>query len=419
MIQYLKETLKYTLRSKPLIKKEINHVQKLYEMSGRELEAYKETRFLHIFRQAITRSEFYKEFYKSNEISLRDIQSINDISKLPTLTKEIVSKHYRDILIGPSWKVMKANTSGTTGTPLTVFNDYLAIKTEQAYLWVLREKYGFIYGDRLVSLRGHLGHSKFKMFIHISNTLYLSSYNLNKEKAFEYYEEIKAFAPKAIEGYPSSLYNLCLLLKEKNLKLSIPLCFTSSESLFEFQRNLIEEYLSTRIYDYYGCTERTISLAEKIDSTGYFENPGYSHNEYYEDHILTTSLINNSFPLIRYKVNDRISLNHKNDIVSIDGRKEDYIICKDGSIVGRLDHIFKGAKNIKIAQIHQDTRGIISLNIVPFKNFRSNDQNYLLAKIDEKIGLDNIEVKFNLIQEDQILYTSRNKFKLVISTIDE
>ena len=121
MKQYLKETIKYLLRSKPFIQKEINEVEKLYKMSDEELYRYKEEKFLKLFRRAITKSKFYKEFYRNAGIGINDIQSLEDIKKLPVLTKEMVRKNYKDILTVPRWKVTKAHTSGTTGTPLTLF----------------------------------------------------------------------------------------------------------------------------------------------------------------------------------------------------------------------------------------------------------------------------------------------------------
>ena len=70
------------------------------------------------------------------------------------------------------------------------------------------------------------------------------------------------FRPIAIEGYPSSLYSLALFLKDAELELNIPITFTSSETLLDYQRDLIEERLGTEIHDRYGMTERTIFLVE-------------------------------------------------------------------------------------------------------------------------------------------------------------
>jgi phenylacetate-CoA ligase len=259
------------------------------------------------------------------------------------------------------------------------------------------------------------------MYVHASNILYLSSYNINKDKSILYYKEIKQFEPKAIEGYPSSLYNLGVFLKEADLKLNIPLAFTSSETLYEFQRELIEDILGTKIYDRYGCTEKTISIAQKQNKQQeYYEEPGYSINEYNKDSIFTTSLINDVFPLIRYEVNDIVETKNTFDgfaICSISGRKEDMIVCKDGSLIGRIDHVFKGVNNIKFAQIIQNHSGGIIVNIVPEKNYSLKDKQLIIENIYHKMGKNNIDITINIISEKEIIYTSRNKFKLVISNI--
>ena len=105
----------------------------------------------------------------------------------------------------------------------------------------------------------------------------------------------------------------------------------------DFQRQLIEERFHTKIFDHYGTTERTIRISESIKHDGYFEDPGYSINEYLKDRVISTSLINSAFPLIRYQSSDVVILkeNTKDERVSIDriqGRSGNCIKGKDGSI---------------------------------------------------------------------------------------
>lgn len=127
-------------------------------------------------------------------------------------------------------------------------------------------------------------------------------------------------------------------MSEAGLKLDIPVAFTSSETLFGYQRALIEKQLGTEIYDNYGMTEQTIYLQEAFNHQGYYELPGYSINEYLEDGEICTSLTNEAFPLIRYRSNDIIELaeldaEHPQIMVkSVEGRKEDFLLCKDGGV---------------------------------------------------------------------------------------
>jgi phenylacetate-CoA ligase len=318
----------------------------------------------------------------------------------------------------PRWLANKANTSGTTGTPLTAYHSYKAIRLEQAYIWVCRKYYGFIFGQKLASLRGNLGADQLSTYVPVSNTLYLSSYQISDPLAAEYHSIFRKFSPKAIEGYPSSLYNLALALKGKGLSLDIPLAFTSSETLFPFQRKLIEEVFNTEVFDKYGCTERSVSFSEKLDHKGYYEDPGYSHTELFDDYIVTTSFINDAFPLIRYRVDDVLRTDMAGNVISVDGRNEDVVVCKNGVKVGRLDHILKDVEGVSIAQIIQKAAGAIEINIVPDELFHDSTIRQVEDRLYQRIEKSNIDVKFSTVDKDGIEYSSRNKFSFVKSYVE-
>ena len=422
MNKYLKESIKYLLRSYPVIYPYVKEVERMYNMSHDELQGRNERVFLKIFRKAYTKSSFYHKLYTEAGIKLEDIKCLGDISKLPVVTKDMILHQSDALLTTSKWKLLKNRTSGTTGTPLTVFEDWKSIWKDQAYFYCYRKRCGYIYGQPLVSLRGNLGKKDTMMYVHISNTLYLSSYNINEQTVGAYYKGIEKRSPQAIEGYPSSLYNLALLLKDKGLYCNIPVCFTSSENLLDFQRQLIEERFQTKIFDHYGTTERTIRISESIKHDGYFEDPGYSINEYLKDRVVSTSLINSVFPLIRYQSSDVVILkeNTKDERVSIDriqGRSGNCIKGKDGSIYNNaaLTFILTYSHNIRYAQFIQKKNGKVLLNIVPEAVFSSQNLDELKQMIDLKIGLSNLELEINLIKEQDLIYTTRNKYSYIIS----
>lgn len=422
MNKYLKESIKYLLRSYPVIYPYVKEVERMYNMSHDELQERNERIFLNIFRKAYTKSSFYHKLYTEAGVKLEDIKCLGDISKLPIVTKDMILHQSDTLLTTSKWKLLKNRTSGTTGTPLTVFEDWKSIWREQAYFYCYRKRCGYTYGQPLVSLRGNLGKKDTMMYVHISNTLYLSSYNINEQTVWAYYKGIEKRSPRAIEGYPSSLYNLALLLKDKGLYCNIPVCFTSSENLLDFQRQLIEERFHTKIFDHYGTTERTIRISESIKHDGYFEDPGYSINEYLKDRVISTSLINSAFPLIRYQSSDVVILkeNTKDERVSIDriqGRSGNCIKGKDGSIYNNaaLTFILTYSHNIRYAQFIQKKNGKVLLNIVPEAVFSSQNLDELKQMIDLKIGLSNLELEINLIKEQDLIYTTRNKYSYIIS----
>lgn len=426
--KYIKESLKYLLRTSFFINKYVKEIDALYEMTPMELKKRNEKRFLEIFNKAFTSSAYYRNLCKSVGVtSIDDIKHIEDIVKLPILTKDMLKEHGKELLTRNEHGLIKNHTSGTTGTPLTVWQDWASVWREQAYFVCYRKRCGYNYGEPMVSLRGNLGRKDISLKVHVSNTLFLSSYNINENTAKTYHRLIEKHHPKAIEGYPSSLYNLALVLRDKGLKCHIPVAFTSSETLHDYQRNLIEKTFHTQIYDHYGTTERTIRLEESFDHDGYFEDPGYGIEEYHDNYVITTSLINDTFPLIRYKTNDRVVLKpntiltHASEpmVKRVEGRSASFIIGKDGTKYSdaALTFIFKEVHGVRLAQIVQNEVGKIFLNIVPESNFTEKDKDEILKYIDQKIGKENIDVDFRLIDESQMQYTKRNKLALVISNL--
>lgn len=422
--KYLKETLKYALRSYPLIKKYVKEIEKMYAMSPLELQKRNEQKFIEIVRKAYDKSPFYNQLYCDAGIKKEDIKSIDDIKKLPIITKEDVKQHADDMVVCPRWKLLKNHTSGTTGTPLMVYEDWPSIWREQAYFYCYRKRCGYRYGQPIVSLRGNLGKADTDLKVHISNTLYLSSYNINDINAELYYKKIKAHNPVAIEGYPSSLFRLASLFRDKGIELNIPVTFTSSETLLDNQRFLIEKQFHTQIYDHYGTTERTIRLSEALDHSCYYEDPGYSINEYLEDGEVTTSLINQSFPLIRYRGNDiietiKVDSNNEEHIIikKIHGRDEDYIICKDGTYVKRLDFIFKKTSHVNAAQLIQNEKGNVIIKIVPDQGFNESDSQCIKESLWERVGKGNLIIDIELVSLNELTYTSSGKFKYIINNI--
>ena len=425
MNKYITESLKYFLRSNLFISKYYGEIKSLYEMSPIDLRDRNEKLFLKLFHLAYTKSSFYNQLYQKAGIQLEDIQKLEDIKKLPIITKDLIREKPESLLTCKKWRLISNHTSGTTGTPLTIYENWALIWKARAYYAYYRKLCGFTYGEPLVSLRGSLSKKNISMYLHISNTLFLSSYNINEKTIKQYWEKIEAHKPKAIEGYPSTLYNLAIHIKDQGLRCNIPLCFTSSETLFDYQRELIQQVFNTQIYDHYGLTERSIALCENFDHNGYFEQPGYSINEYLKEGVITTSLINSAFPLIRYKINDIIDVEDNYDMAfsskrtiinSIKGRSNQYLIGKDGTrYSGGLTYIIKELDNIKNAQLVQREKGKLDINIVSDKELTTEQLNRLHRFLNERIGDNNMDFTINRINENQLIYTNNNKYNFIVS----
>lgn len=422
MLENLKFLLENKLRYNYYFKRELAVVNRQRTLGAEALRRQQEELFLELVRCAYHKSPFYRRLYDTHRIDVEKIQTLADIEQLPIVTKDDVRKQRDAIFTGNRLNRSKAYTSGTTGSPLVLYRDYQSTIKEAAYQWSHRMSFGYEVGMKTVTLRGNLGKTQMESFDPHSNTLYLSSYNLSKNNAEWYYERIRDFAPHAILAYPSALEMLANYFHGMEKSLYVPLAFTSSESLYDYQREKIEEVFGTRIIDWYGNAERTIALEQNAQGL-YDELPLYSVNEFYEDHALTTGLINTSFPLIRYKVEDVFTLSNATArgyavVESIQGRKYDFVLLPDGTRVVSFGRALKGVNNLLFTQIVQQDVGSFSINIVVNEHFSQKDEQQLRRNIIALVG----EVALfdiTYITEEKIIRSKSGKFKLVLNQINE
>ncbi len=403
-------------------KKELHRITDLYSISETHLAELKNQEFVKQYRNAFSNSKFYKNLYQEHGLHLNSIQSIDDAGQIPIITKEDIRHRVDDLLTRNKLFVYIAYTSGTTGSPLKLYRDFQSVCKEYSYGYYFQMSHGYQLGDKVISIKGDLDKNEISRFDRSLNTLHLSSYNLNQKNIRKYYQLIKDFEPKVVKAYPSSLQILSVELYKAGLELYIPLAFTSSEVLHDFQRSIIEKVLRTKIFDWYGNSEQTISLGQ-VKKDLYQDIPLYGHIEVKEKCIITTGFINKSFPLIRYKIDDVIKLKCDSSCIRcctsrILGRDNQYIELKNGQQIGLLDHAFNfsNVKNILGAQIVQNKVGEINLNIIPDYNFTDCNKKELFRNLTQLLG-DDCKIYYREINEDQIIRTESGKYNLMISNL--
>jgi phenylacetate-CoA ligase len=411
----LKDFTQYHLRFNPYFRAQLRRVLDQKQWDDERLRQQQNERFLHLFRQAVRHSKFYQRHYAEHGVDTVSIKSVADLPRLPVVTREHIREHLRDIIIGQPWLKTVGRTSGSSGTPLTIYRDYRSTVREGAYLWAQRALFGLHPGMKVVSLRGNLDRRVMHHYDHHARCLHLSSFNLREEQADWYYEQIRQFDPYAILAYPSSVEILANLLKAKGRALSVPYIFTSSEQLYEHQRAKVEAAFKTHIVDWYGNAERTIALEQRPDGD-YHTLPLYSVNEYRTDHVLTTGLITAAFPLIRYRVDDVIVPypDQAHQIQSIQGRHDDVLRLPDGTRVGRIGGVFLNVVGLELAQIRQGADGRVLINLVVNKSFSAQSVATIQTELLHRIG-DSLPYKIAYVPPEAIVRTATGKFKLVIS----
>jgi len=391
--------------------------------SEKEIREYRDKRLEEFCRIAGNNS-----FYKNSGIC-----SFSNFHNQKILEKPVVKENVRNILNENGYDTIDAHTSGTTGSGLVFKTSLKALQEQFAVWWRYRMWHGISFGllcgyfggRRIVPIS--LKKPPFYRMAPSINELMFSGYHLNEETAKDYVEGLNKYRPAWLHGYPSMIALLASYIIDQNLKLELDVKWITigTENLMPHQSNVIQKAFGVKPIQHYGQSEAVANISECPEGSLHVdEDFSYVEFEKLEGtqyKIIGTNFTNPVFPLVRYDTGDIVTITGKSCgcgrpgrvVDEIDGRSEDYIILKNGTRVGRLDHIFKDMVNIREAQIVQKEKGKIEVRVVKLKNYGSRDEGLLLK--DLKSYLNDIEV--DIVYTDRIEKTENNKLRFVVSDL--
>ena len=390
---------------------------------------------LKVFLTSASKLPYWKEQFKLFNINLDANDLTDEIKKLPILSKKFVKENIEKF-INKDIKdnVFIASTSGTTGSPLS-FPYTFDMENKQWAIWTRYRRWhgitektwmGWLGGKVIVDIKQKK--PPFWRTNYPMKQVMFSAYHLNQSTVHHYFNKLKKSKIEWIHGYPSQIALLASLINSERLGglPDLKVITFGSESLLDNQRKIIQETFSVPIRQHYGLAEGVANISE--DPSGnlvldqdfcFTELVPFDSNDQDLCRIIGTNYNNLAFPLIRYDTGDvaHVQLDLKNniEILSLDGRIEDYITLPDGTKLGRLANIFGDISTIKEAQIHQVKIDNIVIYIVRNKCFDDiADKEKILIAAQKKIGS---EVELSIKFKDAIPRTKSGKFRFVISDI--
>ncbi|MFQ5786444.1 MAG: phenylacetate--CoA ligase family protein, partial [Thermodesulfobacteriota bacterium] len=275
----------------------------------------------------------------------------------------------------------------------------------------------------------------FWMYNKWDKQLCFSTYHLSEELLPYYVEKLFEFAPQAIDAYPSAVYVLAKYMEDNNMTHKMKAVFTSSETLYPIQREVVENVFQCKIFDKYGLSEMFFVATECEEHEGLHLNMEYAITQVLNEqgepvahgtkgHIVCTGLENFSMPLIRYDTGDigkflpdgcpcgrNFSL-----MAPVTTKVEDQILTPDGRYISGslLTFPFKSMKNIIKSQIVQDDIHVVKIKIVKNGFYNNEDSKILLEGLHECLGR-NMQIVLEFV--DDIERTKNGKYRWVISNV--
>lgn len=408
-------------------RKILDQVRASRQWSNEEIQAYQDEKLFEMVQHCRQHVPYYQRLFAEHGLHENDITSTSDLAKLPVLTKQELRADPESFKAPGFPGFMTQHTSGSTGTPLVLEVNSLTYRMAMALVVEHEEHHGVPFGARRATFAGRMIQPStdmkppFARMNRAENQKIFSSYHLNAETFPWYRRELDHFQPKELIGYPSAICDLASHYRSAgqtpNFKPTA--IITNSETLLDWQRDIIRQVFQCPVWDYYGTAEYVLFAGE--EPNGYRINPLLGVTELLTDSdstigkLIATTLTNTAMPLIRYEVGDKATTNKSlrviNSFDNVTGRIDDYIEMPDGRQIGRIDHIFKGLEGIKEAQVIQEPDSSCSIIIVRSKNYSDRYEEKLIRNFQDRTA-NSIPVKVQYA--DQIPRGKNGKFKSVI-----
>ena len=297
------------------------HLGKLLETqwySRNKLEELQWKKFKVMLQHAYDNSPLYRGKFDIYGVKPSNIQNHSDLSKLPILTKNELRNSHDSILSKTgAYRFSIAKSSGSTGQLVKFYKDRNASGCGRAAMYRGHSWYGVDVGARESRLCGVAQTIRGKIITRMGDFL------LNRFRQKDFYaspevfaafaSEMKKKAPEYLMGYSSLVYEFAIFVENEGVNLTslnLKMVKVTSESLYDYQREVIERVFGCPVVNEYGAAEAGVIAFEcpmhgmHVAVEGVLIEEIDMKNQQGVNEFLVTDLDNFYSPIIRYKLGD-------------------------------------------------------------------------------------------------------------------
>ena len=394
---------------------------------------WRQARLAYVLHRAATKVPFYRDQWAARR-QRGDRASWDLLENWPILDKDTLRANPTAFVADDCdvRKMMHGQTSGTTGTPIHIWQSratlarLYAIVDTRTLAWdgiSPRARWARL-GGQLVTPVGQR-HPPFWVWNVAMRQLYMSSYHLAPDLIPHYLDALRRYRIVYIAAYSSAVHALAqqiLRLGRRDLKMQA--VYTNAEPLDQEQRHTISQAFQCPVRETYGMVE-TVAAASECPSGRLHQWPEVGHIEVEQDttELICTGLLNPDMPLIRYRVGDRGQLvstamtcecGRALPLLShIEGRTDDLLFTPDGRSIGRLSQVGKGITGLRESQIIQEERDLVRVLVTLAPGFAPDYANTLTNRVRERMG----DVRVVVERVDNIPRTGNGKLRAVVCNL--
>ena len=189
--------------------------------SRERIQAQQDEQISEIVRHAYRTVPFYRRWYDEHGVDVNRIATTDDLKRLPVLSKQIVREHNREMVSSAVRGSLTKNlTSGTTGTPLTIWQTR-GRRVPMGDLVRHKARFGLNLGDRHLVFGARVPVSQnqngppYWRHDRFNKRVYLSTYHISTKTVGSIVDYLNSTHFEFFTGYPSAMYTLAQLMEER------------------------------------------------------------------------------------------------------------------------------------------------------------------------------------------------------------
>ncbi len=290
------------------------------------IKAMQEKKLQELVKYLIQHSPFYKELFAANNLQAADIQTLNDLKKIPAIKKEDLQQRNDHFLcVGRDKIIEYSSTSGTLGSPVTIaltendlerlaYNEYLSFtcaegSSNDIYQLMLTMDRQFMAGMAYYSGIRKMGAGIIRLGPGVPSLQW---------------ETILRLKPTAIVAVPSFIIKLIQFASEHHIdvnKTSVQKAICIGENIrhVDFSLNVLGKKITDewniKLYSTYASTEMQTAFTECRECKGGHMQPELIILELLDENdepvatgepgeVTITTLGVEGMPLLRYRTGD-------------------------------------------------------------------------------------------------------------------
>jgi phenylacetate-CoA ligase len=404
--------------AKELFSSALQHFAGTQYLSEPALRRLQNSKLRALLQHAVKNVPFYRDLYRTHNVSVDSITTSEDLWRLPAVTKndylEVSPTGYvderRDLA-----ELSSRSTSGSLGRALTIYATPEELVRLRANMWSVWLGLGIAHHDRLFMMAAP----------YLARPLppIRSDFAAVQMSTDETIARFRALQPTAVIGSVECIALLAEELRRRDIPERHGVCriFPFGQTLSHQLSEMIRRGFDAEIFNLYGATEPSwvgyecmqhdglhINMDRVVVHVARFGRPAEPAAAGELGEVIITSLMRHTTPFIRYRLGDAASLDFTPcpcgrsapRLKSLEGRVQDFLLSTSGQWIGpgtvAID-LSAGQDTIIDHRVVQEAHDRVRVSIVPGEGFGTLERERIPQVIQRHLG--EVAVTVELVDE--------------------